>query len=332
MRIVVIGASAGGVEALKCIADQLSPDIQAAIFVVMHLSPDSSSFLPAILNRHSCVPAIQAEDGLPIEAGKIYIAPPDRHLLLECKEMRVVRGPKHNRHRPAIDLLFRTAARNHGPQVIGVILTGFLDDGSSGLLAIKNAGGIAVVQDPVDAEVASMPKSALQQVQPDFCVPSSEIGGLINQLVAQVEGKAMLAQQAGNGTPVKPSPKGTQTSFTCPDCHGAIWEVEENAEVRFECRVGHAYSPQGMQEANEEDVERSLWVALRALEESAALEQRLADLSAERKRESAHNFYLQKAQSRKQHASILRDFLVGSKRRQSEVEGEEGKQEMERVS
>ena len=328
--IVVIGASAGGVEALNGIVAQLWAHFKAAVFVVMHLSPNSDSLLPAILTRNSRIPARQAQDGLPIKPGTIYVAPPDRHLLLERNEMRVVRGPRHNRHRPAIDLLFRTAARNHGPRVIGVILTGFLDDGSSGLLAIKNAGGIAIVQDPSDAEVASMPKSALQQVQPDFCVPSKEIAALLNQLT-ETEDTAMAPHDTGNGAGEKTNQKRTQTSFTCPDCHGAIWEVEENGELRFQCRVGHAYSPEGMQEANDEDVERSLWVALRALEESAALEQRLADLSAQRKRESAHQFYAQKALARKQHATVLREFLVGSKNRQSEVEGEEGKQELERV-
>src|SRR5262249_38856820 len=150
------------------------------------------------LNRHSPVPAQQAEDGARIERGKIYVAPPDRHLLVEDGYMHVVRGPKHNRYRPAIDLLFRTAARHYGPRVMGVVLTGFLDDGSSGLLAIKNAGGISIVQDPNDAQVASMPRSALEQVHPDYCVSALEIGPLINRLV-QVEAKPMLKAQTGNG-------------------------------------------------------------------------------------------------------------------------------------
>ena len=328
--IVVIGASAGGVEALKEIASQLPGRIRAAIFMVVHVSPDSSGMLPAILNRNSKIRARQAEDGWRIEPGNIYVAAPDHHLLLEKDEMRVVRGPKHNRHRPAIDLLFRTAARNFGRRVIGVVLTGFLDDGSSGLLAIKNAGGITIIQDPDDAQVASMPRNALLQVQPDYCVPVSQMGDLINQLVEN--GKTMLAGHKDNGGPSKLGKKKSNTTFTCPDCHGTIWEVEENGEVRFECRVGHAYSPEAMRTAADDDIERSLWVALRSLEESAALEQRLADLSAERKRPGAHNFYLQKAHARKQHAAILRDFLMGSKRRQTEVEGDEGKAELERVS
>jgi len=329
--IVVIGASAGGVEALNEIVGHISPDVNAAIFVVIHVSPDSTGLLPNILNRRSHLPAIQARDGLSIRRGTIYVAPPDRHLIFEDGEMRVVLGPKHNRHRPAIDLLFRTAARNFGERVVGVILTGFLADGSSGLLAIKNAGGITVVQDPDDAQVASMPRSALLQVQPDYCVPAREIGDLISRLV-EMEGGPMVAAHKGNGGLSKAEKKNTQTSFTCPDCHGTIWEVNENGEVRFECRVGHAYSPEAMREAADDDVERSLWIALRALEETAALDQRLADLSAHRKRESAHSFYREKAHERKRHAIVLRDFLMGSKVRQTEVEGDEGKEELERVS
>ena len=329
--IVVIGASAGGVEALTEIVGRLSPEIKAAIFIVVHVSPDSTGLLPNILNRLSKVPSQQAEDGAAIDHGQIYVAPPDRHLILENGEIRVVKGPKHNRHRPAIDLLFRTAARNYGQRVVGVVLTGFLDDGSSGLLAIKNAGGITIVQDPDDAQVASMPRSALEQVQPDYCVPAREIGDLINRL-AEKEGRPMVAAHKANGGPGKVDKKKTLTSFTCPDCHGTIWEVNENGEIRFECRVGHAYSPEAMREAADEDVERSLWIALRALEETAALDQRLADLSASRKRESAHSFYRQKAHDRKRHAVVLREFLLGSKARQTEAEGDEGKEELERVS
>lgn len=190
--IVVIGASAGGVEALKEITSRLSGQIQAAIFVAMHVSPTSSGLLANVLNRRSSVPAYLAENGQPIEHGKILIAPPDRHLLLETDRVRVVNGPKHNRYRPAIDLLFRTAAQHFGERVVGVVLTGFLEDGSSGLAAIKNAGGIAVVQNPEDAEVASMPRSALQQVQPDYCVPLAEIGDLLNRLTT-LEVKSMAA-------------------------------------------------------------------------------------------------------------------------------------------
>lgn len=334
--IIVIGASAGGIEAILQITRGLDARLKAAVFVVVHIAPDSSGLLPNILNRSSSLRAHQASDREAIRTGQIYVAPPDRHMILEDDVVRVTNGPKHNRHRPSIDLLFRTAARTYGERVIGVILTGFLDDGSSGLLAIKNAGGVAIVQNPDDAEVASMPRSALQTVQPDYCVPLTEIAGLLNKLT---EGKIepMVAKHVTNGHPAKPvaamaEKKKPASGFTCPDCGGAIWEIEENGEVRYECRIGHAYSPDGFSEASDENLERSLWAALRALEESAALEQRLADLAAERKRSSAHKLFSEKAHDRKQHAGILREFLMGSKRRQTETEGAIGKTDLEQVS
>ena len=315
--IIVIGASAGGIEALKEITSNLAPDLNAAIFIVVHISPDSSGLLPNILNRHSKLPAHQAEDGEAIRPGRIYVAPPDRHLLLERDEVRVVHGPRHNRHRPAIDLLFRTAARNFAERVVGVVLTGFLDDGSSGLLAIHNADGATIVQSPDDAEVASMPKNALEQVQPDYCVPLVDIAEIINRL-AGVEAKPM-ARRSNH----KQKSEKKQTPFTCPDCHGTIWEVDENGEIRFECRVGHSYSPEGMFQANDEDVERSMWVALRSLEESAALERRLADMAQKRSRPHAYKRFAERAQERTHHAAILREMLVGSKRKESRANGGE---------
>lgn len=326
--IVVIGASAGGIEALKEITSNLSPDLDAAVFVVVHISPDSSGLLPNILNRRSKIPAHQAEDGEAIRPGRIYVAAPDRHLLLESEEVRVVNGPRHNRHRPAIDLLFRTAARHFGERVVGVVLTGFLDDGSSGLLAIHNAGGATIVQSPDDAEVASMPKNALEQVQPDYCVPLVEIAEIINRL-AGVEAKPMARR---SNHKKKPEKKRAQTPFTCPDCHGTIWEVDENGDVRYECRVGHSYSPEAMFQANDDDVERSLWVALRSLEESAALERRLADLADKRSRAHAYKRFAERAEERMRHAAVLRELLVGSKRRLSEAEGNgSGKQKPEEL-
>ena len=327
--IVVIGASAGGITALKEITSSLAPDLDASVFVVVHTSPDSSGLLANILNRYSKLPAHQAEDGEAIRSGRIYVAAPDRHLLLERDEVRVVNGPRHNRHRPAIDLLFRTAARHYGERVIGVVLTGFLDDGSSGLLAIHNAGGATIVQSPDDAEAASMPRSALEQVQPDYCVPLVEIADIINRL-AGVEAKSMARR---SNQKQKSEKKRAQTPFTCPECHGSIWEVDENGEVRYECRVGHTYSPDAMFQANNEDVERSLWVALRTLEESAALERRLAEMAEKRNRSHAYKRFAERAQERMQHAAVLREMLVGSKRK-SEAEGDEkgSAEELQEVS
>ena len=319
--IVVVGASTGGIEALQELTSRLSPDLQAAIFVVVHISPHSSGLLADVLNLSSKIRAHLARDGEPIEYGTICVAPPDYHLLLEPDRVRVVNGPKHNRYRPAIDLLFLSAARQFSGRVIGAVLTGFLEDGGSGLLAIKNAGGIALLQSIEDAEVATMPRRVLQQVQPDYCVPVAEIGLLLNRLTTW-PATANPVKDAAHESESKLEPKRSATGFICPDCQAAIWEVNENGEIRYECRVGHSYSADGISEAQDEDVERSLWIALRALEQSAALEQHLAHLAAERKRTVANKFFRAQAHARQQQAVILREFLLGSRGRQSEAEGE----------
>jgi two-component system chemotaxis response regulator CheB len=182
-HVVVVGASAGGLECLVRIAGDLSPDLPASVFVVLHVSPGGPSALPAILSRSGRLPAEHARDGEAIEPGRIYVAPPDHHLLLEPGVMRLVQGPRENRVRPAIDVLFRSAAAVYGPRVIGVVMSGYLDDGATGLLAIKRQGGIAVVQDPDDAQAPAMPRAALALVEADHVVPLSEAGALIDHLV-----------------------------------------------------------------------------------------------------------------------------------------------------
>ena len=334
--IIAIGASAGGVEALRDIAARLG-NLPAAVLVVIHISPESSGLLPQILNRSSLWNAVQPEDGTPIERGNIYIAPPDHHMVVESGDrIRIISGPRHNRHRPAIDPLFRSVARFYGPRAIGMILTGFLADGSSGLAMIKNAGGLAIVQDPNDALAPSMPRRALERVHPDYCLPLNEIPAAISHIVrgeeparkiAATKVASMKKEKSNAEKREQPSP------FTCPECHGTIWEVRENGEVRFECRVGHSFSPESMAESNDEDVERALWAALRTLEESASLDQRLADLAAERNRSNAYELYSSKAKERKKHAETLRDLLIGgASKRLAPLEETRGDQELEKIA
>jgi two-component system, chemotaxis family, protein-glutamate methylesterase/glutaminase len=334
--IIAIGASAGGVEAVIKIVTSLSPNLPAAILVVIHVAPDSTGLMPNILNRSSMWNAMQPEDGTLIEHGCIYIAPPDNHMVVDPGErIRIVRGPKHNRHRPAIDPLFRTVASVYDSRAIGVILTGFLADGSSGLAMIKNAGGIVIVQDPNDALVPSMPRRALEQVDPDYCLPLSEIPAILANIVKGDEAAKKIppAKVAAMKKEKKKAEKQDQPSpFTCPECHGTIWEVRDNGELRFECRIGHSFSPESMAESNDEDVERALWAALRTLEESASLDQRLADLAAERNRASAHELYSSKAKERKKHAETLRDLLIGgASKRMAPIEETRGDQELEKI-
>ncbi|MHB8597769.1 MAG: chemotaxis protein CheB [Ktedonobacteraceae bacterium] len=180
--IIVIGASAGGVEALITLTATLPPNLQAAVFIVLHIPAQSPSMLPDILNRAGSLKVVSATDNAKIEYGHIYVAPPDFHLLVESEHIRVVSGPRENRHRPAIDPLFRSAASAYGSRVMGVILTGSLDDGTAGLQAIKRCGGLAIVQDPQDALFPSMPLSALANVQVDYTLPLAQIGPLLGNL------------------------------------------------------------------------------------------------------------------------------------------------------
>lgn len=273
--IVAIGASAGGVEALAQVSEDLEPELPAAVFVVLHVPPQDSA-LPAILARHCGLPVSHAVDGDPIEAGRIAVAPPDRHLLVEPDRMRVVHGPRENLHRPSIDPLFRSAARHHGPRVIAVVLSGARDDGTAGLRAVARAGGARVVQQPDDALYASMPRSAIAGDSPEYVVPASEIGNLITRLAAEREMSDRKPVEMNIGTLEWASREASgrnASGFTCPECGGALWDAEDG---RYVCRIGHGFAPESLLDGQAAAVENALSSAARALEEQAEMARRLA--------------------------------------------------------
>jgi two-component system chemotaxis response regulator CheB len=273
----------------------LPRDLAAAVLVVHHFPGNSVSALPNILQRAGHLPAMHAEHNQLIEPGQIYVAPPDRHMLVVRERIHLTRGPRENGHRPAIDPLFRSAARQLGARVIGVLLSGALDDGTVGIMAVKTNGGTAVVQDPDDALYRSIPESALQRVAIDHVLPVPEIAQLLTRLarepVAIKEGShAMLPEDHERYDPAEvgtadiesgPLP-GPPTALTCPDCGGAIWESVSGELVRYRCHVGHAYTADSMVSAQASVVEAALWTAVRALEEKAELSRRLADRSRRR--------------------------------------------------
>jgi len=310
--IIVIGASAGGLDALLKLVDGL-PMIDASILVVLHSGRAGFSKLPHILERHSDQFVVEwASDELEIEPGHIYIAVPDYHLALEPGRMRLIRGPLENRHRPAIDTLFRSAARVYGPRVIGVVLSGYLDDGSAGLHAIKRAGGVAVVQDPKDALVPGMPESAIATTPVDSIAAVDQIPALLGRLVQHP-----FEMGIGGMTPTREpakdelvDPKGTPSAYTCPECHGTLWEVRDGKLLRYVCRVGHAYSGESMLQDQSDAAERALWAALRALEERSDLAVRMAKRSERNKlHQLAHRHY-ELADSARRDAAILRKLLL----------------------
>lgn len=332
--IVVIGASAGGIEALTMFVADLPRQLPAAICVVVHISPDVPSFLPQILSRSGPLPATTAWDQAPIEQGHIYIAPPDRHLLLTRDEtrdeMRVVYGPRENRHRPAIDPLFRSAALAFGPRVVGIILSGALNDGTAGLLAIKRAGGVALVQDPATATFPGMPESALTYAPVDWVSP---VAGLAEKVVslaaaAQPERKGAVpvpdemddeqktemqleTDIAGLKPDVVANPRryGKLSSYTCPDCHGPLWEIQDGQLLRFRCRVGHAFTAESMFEGQDANIEEARGMALNTLEESQELYTRLAAQSREHQRPLLAQQFVRMAAEHAKRASVLRKLL-----------------------
>ncbi len=318
--IIVIGTSAGGVEALRELVSGLPPDLAAAIFVVMHVAATSDSVLPKILSRSGPLPASHAVDGEAIEQGRIYVAPPDHHLLVERGRVRVTYGPKENRMRPAADPLFRSAALAYGPRVVGVVLTGALDDGTAGLLAVKRRGGLAVVQDPRDALYPGMPRSALSNVAVDHCLALPDIAPLLVQLAATPtsdedaypvpEALEIESEIARGGSHMEDVEKlGQPSAFSCPECNGVLWEVHDGELLRFRCQVGHAYSANNLLVGQSEYLEGALWAALRALEEQVTLYGRMAHRARQRNQELLVTRFEKNARELDQHATVIRQVL-----------------------
>lgn len=287
--IIVVGASAGGMEALRTLVAGLPPDLPAALFVVWHMPAYGLGVLPDVLARAGPLSATHARDGEPIEPGRIYVAPLDRHLVLEPGRIRLTRGPKENQFRPAIDPLFRSAAAAYGSRVIGVVLTGLLDDGTAGLWAIKDRGGLAVVQEPDDALFPSMPLSALEHVAVDHRRPVADLGALLAELAQQP------TEEAG-GTPVSDeltienriamednaveagvTTLGRPSLYTCPECHGVLLQLHKPTPLRFRCHTGHAFTADALAAHAAELIEESLWTTLRAMEEQLLLLRQMAE-------------------------------------------------------
>jgi two-component system chemotaxis response regulator CheB len=290
--VVVIGASAGGVEALLRLVAGLPEDFGGAVFVVLHQLPNRRSALASILGRAGPLPAVQAEHLAPVRTGTIYVAPPNRHLVVHQGHMALEAGPRENHARPAVDVLFRSAARAYGPRVVGVVLSGTLRDGALGLAAIKMRGGITMVQDPAEALFPGMPESALKTTEIDFCLPAAAIPARLVELTHHtLEHQGMQPSEsdrpadpettshAGDEPGGESSPKlpNTASGLTCPECHGSLWELTEDDRPRYECRIGHAYSVDALLDHQGETVEAALWSAVNALQERAATFRRLAD-------------------------------------------------------
>jgi two-component system, chemotaxis family, protein-glutamate methylesterase/glutaminase len=320
-RLISIGASSGGLEALQALVRALPTNLTAPIVVVLHSSPESPGIVGEILNRIGTVPAANAEDGERLTPGRIYVAPPDYHVIVEPGVIRLTRGPKENRFRPAIDPLFRSAASVYGPMAVGVILSGDLDDGTAGLLAIKQLGGTTVVQDPQDATFPSMPRSAMNHVQVDYCVSIAELGSLLSRLVtaplykdevhevpSEMEIENSIAREkdaieAGVRTLGEPS------SYACPECHGVLLQLSNANPLRFRCHTGHAYTVQSLVAEISEKMEEALWAAVRSFEEAAMLLRHLAANPAESQFPADTDELFRRAQDTKRRSDLIKEAL-----------------------
>lgn len=279
--IIVIGASAGGVEPIRAILRGLPGDFPGSLFVVVHTSPDSPGVMHSMLDRAGQLTAEPVEDGARIAQGHIYVAPPDRHLIIEPGRICLSRGPKENRFRPAVDPLFRSAAQTYGPRVVGIVLSGGLDDGSAGLQTISKLGGTTIVQDPDEAAAPSMPRSAIDNVRVDHVLRADEIAPLLVSLAmteaqegaesvpddVDIEVSIAKANQALDAGVLR---LGQPSYYACPECHGVLLQMQEQP-LRFRCHTGHAYSVESLMADMEEAIEDTLWSAVRALEERAML-------------------------------------------------------------
>jgi two-component system chemotaxis response regulator CheB len=317
-RIIVIGASAGGFEAIKKLVEGLPKDFDASIFIVWHMSPDVRGVLPEVLNRVNTIHAAHAYDGEEIKPGRIYVAPPDHHLLIEEGKVLATHGPKENRFRPAVDPLFRSAAYTYGSRVIGIILSGALDDGTAGLWTVKHYGGTAIVQDPMEAEVRSMPENAAREVKVDYCVGVSEMAALLVRLTAEpITEKPIVMKDDQTGKEIKIAEEeralekgvlafGELTPYTCPECHGVLSRLRNDNLIRYRCHTGHAYSTDTLLAAITEKIEDSLYGAIRGMDENIILLNHLGDHSAEANHPRMAALYFKKAKEVQERSDMVR--------------------------
>jgi len=276
--IIVIGTSAGGLEALDTLIGQLPTDLPASIFIAQHMAAENNGeALLHRLGRHKAFDCRLAKDGESYKPGRVYIAPPNNHLLVKKTKLLVTKGARENRNRPGIDPLFRSAAVSHTSRVIGVLLTGLLDDGTAGLIAIQKCGGLTVVQDPKDAAYPGMPESALNNLKVDYCVPIGGMGSLLETLTRERRGKtkaipkdvrteAEIAERVLSDVAAVDS-LGNQVPYNCPECGGVLWEMNSPEVPRYRCHTGHAFTLPALLESQGEKIEETLWISLRMFEE-----------------------------------------------------------------
>ena len=323
--LVVMGASAGGVEALTTLVHGLPEDLDAAVCVVLHLPATIESRLAAILSRAGPLPAIQARGGEQLLPGRIYVAPPGLHLTVHSGHTVVARGPHENGVRPSIDVLFRSAAVSYGHRTVAVVLSGARDDGVSGASAVGSRGGCVFVQDPADSLFASLPEHAVSRDHPDRVLPLAQLAAAVADAVRRLSEEVKVSENGARDMRLetqyatldadaleRDGPPGESPLYGCPACGGVLWELEDGELPRFRCRVGHAYSAEGAVEAQGGSVETALWTALRALQERAQLSERLAARVGAAGAKQSQARFEEFAREAHEQAEAIRGLLVGN--------------------
>jgi two-component system, chemotaxis family, protein-glutamate methylesterase/glutaminase len=280
--IIVVGASAGGITPLAELVAQLDPEINAAVFIVLHLSNTGiGSFLKEKIQRYTSLSCVIAENNMPLKKGQVYLAPPDFHLLIKDDKTITRSGPPENRWRPSIDVLFRSAAVSHTDRVIGVILTGLLDDGTAGMVAVAGCGGTTIVQDPEEAQYPDTPLSVLQAIPVDYVAKLAEMGEIISTIIAtkvihgvvvpaELKAEAGIAERMASSI-AETATLGVHTVYSCPDCGGGLWEMKNGDKKAYRCYTGHKYSERELFAKQGQKLESALWVSIRMMEEKKNL-------------------------------------------------------------
>lgn len=303
LPVIAVGASAGGIEAIRALLHELPETLPAAILIVVHRAPvEEDARLARVLGRRTALPVRNAADGMRLARGSVVVCPAGVHLLTDGTQLVLSAGPRENRSRPSIDVLFRSVASHHGARGAGVLLSGTLDDGTAGLAAIKASGGSAFVQDPDEAMFGDMPDNAIERVDVDVVAPVADLAAAI----------VAFAGRSARATPREFAPQAippTPSLFSCPDCHGVLSRVEEDSVVRYRCRTGHAFSPGSLDAAQESAVEEALFVAYRSLVERVDLLERLANEAETRHLGAAGRRFRDRAQSERDRMARVRGLL-----------------------
>lgn len=334
--IVVVGASAGGITALKALVKSLPRDFKGSVFIVLHIPPHTKTVLPSILGKEGPLKAVQPRDMEPIEMGKIYVAANDHHLLIEDGKVRVRRGPKENRFRPSIDALFRSAAYTYGGRVIGIVLSGLLNDGTSGLWTIKRLGGVAIIQEPEDAEFPQMPENVLEYVEVDHTVAAADMGGLLERLTTESSPKKLsipdeemkllktevLIASRDNAFEMGIIEMGELTPFTCPECHGALVRLHQGNILRFRCHTGHAFTASSLLAEVTQSVEEMLWQGMRGMEEISMLLKTIEDHFKSLGNKKAAAKFGDKAEEASHRARLIHDSVFSQEQFSEDIRHE----------